>query len=683
MEFKEIYPGIYKSTVGESDSFSPITLFANPKADRLREFNSTALPFSLSEIKCESGEYNTITIPLSKDEKLYGLGLQLKSVEQRGKTRYLRVNSDPVLDNGETHAPVPFYVSSHSYGVLIDTSKIVTIYLGSTVRKDSKNPPICKSSTDDDDWKATMLSDSVEAFSSGCGFDVYIFSGNSMMEVVQKYVLLSGGGAMPPLWALGIWYRCGSKKTSDEILEIADDFDKKDYPLDVIGLEPGWHSRSYPDSFIWHKDRFKDPKSFGDKIHKRGLHLNNWEHGWVSPAAPFYEKLEALSSDHTVWGGLAPDYSLEEVQKIVKDQHRRDHLSCGVDGYKIDECDGSENTNCSWIFPPYAHFPSGRRGEEMRQNYGLFLQHMISDLYKEEGKRTWGLVRASGSTGCNMPFVLYSDLYDHRDYIRALYNSSFTGLLWTPEVRKAVDGEDWARRIESVIFSPLAMINAWGDNTFPWTFKDVEEVVRKYFKIRVKLLPYIYRTYAEFKEYGIPPVRSMEMMYGDITSKLSKEGHKEFDTVACPYGREKTFAFESQYFFGSDMLVAPLFRGEKEREIYIPDGIWYGLETKERIEGGRMITYSSPINIIPVFVKEGTLIPTIEYSNRASKPSEVVNVVQYGNSEGSETMIYDDDGETTNEDHIWIKLKLENGKIEHDRVSKWHFKKFKLVDSIS
>ncbi len=682
MKFNEIYPGIYKGTVGEADSFSPMALFAKSKEGRLREFSISSLPFCLSDIKSESGEYNTITIPLSKSEKLYGLGLQLKSVEQRGKTRYLRVNSDPVQDNGETHAPVPFYVSSMNYGVLIDTSKIVTMYLGSTVRKDSKNSPICKSSTDDDDWKATMLSDCVEATASGCGFDIYIFSGSSMMEVVQKYVLLSGGGSMPPLWALGIWYRCGSRFTSDEVISVADAFDSKDYPLDVIGLEPGWHSMSYPDSFIWHKERFKDPKAFGKEIHKRGLHLNNWEHGWVSTEAPFYKELEALSGDHTVWGGLAPDYSLKAVQDIVKKQHREMHLSCGVDGYKLDECDGSENTNCSWIFPPYAHFPSGRRGEEMRQNYGLLLQHMINDLYNEEGRRTWGLVRASGSTGCNMPFVLYSDLYDHRDYIRALYNSSFSGLLWTPEVRKAKDGEDWARRIESVVFSPTAMINAWGDNTYPWTFEDAKDCVRKYFKLRVKLLPYIYRTFAEFKEYGIPPIRSMELMYGDITSRLAKEGHKEFDTELCPYGREKTFAFESQYFFGSDMLVAPLFAGEREREIFLPDGVWYELETKERIEGGRMITYSSPVDVIPVFVKDGTLIPTMEYSNRAAKPSSVINVVSYGNTEGSETMIYDDDGESTSEDHIWIRLKLKSGKIEHDKDSKWHFKEFRLIESI-
>lgn len=681
MKFSEIYPGIYRGTVGETDSFSPISLFASPKEERLLEFSSPSLPFPLEDIKCESGEYNTVTIPLSSEEKLYGLGLQFKSVEQRGKTRYLRVNSDPSIDNGETHAPVPFYLSSLGYAVLVDTSKIVTMYLGSTVRKDSSNPPLVRSSSDDEDWKATMVSDTVEAVAGGRGFDVYIFSGETMMECVQKYVLLCGGGALPPLWALGIWYRTASTYTDREILSVADEFDKRGYPLDVIGLEPGWQSRNYPDSYLWHPSRFPSPEEFGREIHSRRLHLNNWEHGWVSPEAPFYKRIENLSGDHTVWGGLAPDYSLEEVREIVKAEHRKYHLSAGVDGYKIDECDGSEMTDCSWIFPSFSHFPSGHRGEEMRQNYGLLLQHMIKDLFEEEGRRTWGLVRAGGSAACAMPFVLYSDLYNHRDYIRALYNSSFTGLLWTPEVRKAEDGEDWLKRIASVVFSPLAMINAWSDNTYPWTFSSVSEDVKRYLRLRLRLLPYIYRTYAEFHRDGIPVTRSMELMYGDITTRLERSGDEDFAIRHLPFGREKRFTFEDQYFFGSDILVAPLFKGERKRKIWIPDGIWFGLETGEKIEGGRMIEYTPEENTIPLFVKDGTLIPTLKYTPRATAPSDTVIVVPYGNVEGSTTYIYDDDGETTEENGVWIRLTARDGKIEQDGNSVHHFRRFLLSSS--
>ena len=97
------------------------------------------------------------------------------------------------------------------------------------------------------------------------------------------------------------------------------------------------------------------------------------------------------------------------------------------------------------------------------------------------------------------------------------------------------------------------MINAWSDNTYPWSFGDVSEGVLKYFRLRLRLLPYIYRTYAEFHRDGIPVTRSMELMYGDLTTRLADDGHEEFRTQKLPFGREKTFVFENQYF------LAPIF----------------------------------------------------------------------------------------------------------------------------
>lgn len=171
-------------------------------------------------------------------------------------------------------------------------------------------------------------------------------------------------------------------------------------------------------------------------------------------------------------------------------------------------------------------------------------------------------------------------------------------------------------------------------------------------------------------------------MYGDITTRLADEGDKEFAVRNLPFGREKAYAFEDQYFFGSDMLVAPLFKGEKKRRIWLPEGIWFGFETNEKLEGGRMIEYTPPENIIPVFVKDGTLIPTMEYTPQAASPSDRVVLVSYGNTEGSSTYVYDDDGETTRDSGIWIKLTVRNGKIEKEGSSKWHFKRFSLSSSL-
>src|SRR5437868_13888125 len=66
---------------------------------------------------------------------VYGLGLQFQSFMQRGLKKKLRVNADPVVDSGDSHAPVPFYVTTRGYGVLIDTARYATVYAGNKKRK--------------------------------------------------------------------------------------------------------------------------------------------------------------------------------------------------------------------------------------------------------------------------------------------------------------------------------------------------------------------------------------------------------------------------------------------------------------------------------------------------------------------------------------------------------------------
>src|SRR5207244_4842647 len=114
-----------------------------------------------------------------------------------------------------------------------------------------------------------------------------------------------------------------------------------------------------------------------------------------------------------------------------------------------------------WAFPNLSTFPSGCDGEQMHALFGLRYQHALLEQFNKRNRPTYGLVRSSGALAAPYPFVLYSDLYDHRQFIRGLVTSSFSGLLWCPEVRDAKTPGDLIRRLQSVVFSPLAMINAW------------------------------------------------------------------------------------------------------------------------------------------------------------------------------------------------------------------------------
>ncbi len=80
----------------------------------------------------------------------------------------------------------------------------------------------------------------------------------------------------------------------------------------------------------------------------------------------------------------------------------------------------------------------------------------------------------------SFPYVIYNDYYNHEDFITALINSGFAGVLWTAEVRASKTGEEWLRRFQTVVFSPMAMINAWASGTKPWSYPEVAEQVKTY-----------------------------------------------------------------------------------------------------------------------------------------------------------------------------------------------------------
>jgi alpha-D-xyloside xylohydrolase len=356
-----------------------------------------------------------------------------------------------------------------------------------------------------------------------------------------------------------------------------------------------------------------------------------------------YEPLKPYTGSHTVWLGPVPDYSMAPARAILMDHFEQAHLNLGVSGYKIDESDGYD----VWLWPDVAVFPSGLTGEVMRQTYGLRLQRMILEAYREKNLRTYGLTRASNAGSSAYPFVLYNDYYSHRDFITALINSGFCGLLWTPEVRKSGSAEEWLRRMQSVCFSPMAMINAWADGTKPWSFPEVYESVQAVALLRMRLIPYLYSAFARYHFQGIPPFRAMVL----------EEGFT--DVVDAKAKRE---ALKDQFMVGDSLLVAPLFTGEKERSVVLPKGRWYDFYTGEYAGGGEVIKVAPGLEKIPLFVKDGGIIPLMPavLNTRAMEGPIPLEVRHYGEAAG-DFLLYDDDGETFDYDNgefAWIRLKV-------------------------
>lgn len=674
IKWQRVEPGVWKGNVGTPEAYNLLQVSgSSPYKDGFTRLSEAEIPDIISGIKDTVVSGKTyLSFPLQKNEQLYGLGLNFKTVNQRGRILNLHVDHFNGYDNGRTHAPVPFYVSSLGYGIFINSARYMTVYAGSGIRKDSPNASPAKDRNTDRTWNASPYSDEVSVLIPANGVEIYVFAGPTPMDVVRRYNLLCGGGTLPPRWGLGITQRVHTLYTTEQVEKEIDDFDRHGYPLDFIGLEPGWQSKAYPCSFEWDPSRYPMPEEFISKLLGRGIRLNLWTNPYVSPESKLYEAIYALSGSHTVWGGVVPDLANGKARALLKNKWEKEHVSMGIGGYKIDEVDGYDR----WLWPDVATFPSGIPSEMIRQTYGLWLQRMTNDIYREKNRRTYGLVRASNGGASSFPYVIYNDYYNHRDFITALGNSGFCGILWTPEVRKAQTPEEWLRRFQTVVFSPMAMIDAWSSGLKPWSFPEVNEQIKEYALLRMRMMPYWYTEFARYRFDGIPPFRSMNLEPGFDVQESLKSTLQKSDLEKNPYLEKVTQEVKDQYMAGEYLLVAPLFAGENGRQVVLPEGNWYDFYTGEYVGNGEIIMVTSTLDRIPVYVKDGGIIPMLKHA--ALRTPHIgqtfdLEIRHYGKADGN-YRLYDDDGET---------FDYERGEFSWREITVRHDKKGYLKGSIS
>ncbi|QUL53409.1 DUF5110 domain-containing protein [Paenibacillus tritici] len=667
---QKISNGIWKLSFGEPEFHTPVSLSGlTIKKKELDALECAGTPPINSDriVAALTSRGVRIELPLKQEEHVYGFGLQLHRVDHTGRKKVIRVNSDPIADTGDSHAPVPFYVSTAGYGIYVDTSRYATFYCGTNLKKgesEHKRDVAKEVGTSEIELYGYQVTEGdrtvVIDIPAVSGIELYLLEGPDMGTAVQRYNLFSGGGCLPPAWGLGIWYRAYSAATRDDVMRLAHTFREQKMPVDVFGFEPGWQTRAYSCSFVWDDKRFPQHQEMLEQLYGMNYHVNLWEHLFVHPSSPIYENLKSLSGNYEVWEGLVPDLALPEARQVFAEHHTREFIDQGIAGFKLDECDSSDFVHSNWSFPDVTEFPSGLDGEQMHNSIGTLYQTTLKEAFEGAGRRTLSQVRASGALTSSYPFVLYSDLYDHKVFIRGVVNSGFSGLLWSPEVRQAESGEDLIRRIQTTVFSPMALLNCWRIPNPPWMqtdreknirgeFSDDHEAVlsicRSLFETRMTLIPYLYTAYARYAMEGRPPFRALVMDYPTDPN---------------------TYDIEDAYMMGESLLVAPIITGSSERDVYLPQGMWRCFWTGEQYEGGRSYHFVPGLERIPVFVKDGTLLPLAEpLPYVADDVVFQVSLRPYG-EDARVCRLYEDDGHSFSYQEgnwNWVDLSLQEGGV--------------------
>ncbi|MBR1391464.1 MAG: glycoside hydrolase family 31 protein [Lachnospiraceae bacterium] len=566
--------------------------FATPISDKFIEF----LIAEGHEVPHESAEDYRVQVikRMEGDECFYGLGDKTGVLNKRHYD-YEMWNSD--IPQAHTDAfkalykSVPFLITLRKeavYGIFFD------------------NP--CKSYFD-----LGKEQDGYYLFGADQGnLDYYFIGGTNMAEVIRNYTYLTGRTPLPQLFTLGYHQSRWGYETSAEIRAIADKYRALDIPIDTIHFDI-----DYMDGyrvFTWNERDFGEPGKVIRELEKKGfkvvtiidpgvkkdpdydVYREGIEQGY------FVKMPEGEVYENEVWPGEAvyPDFGNPKVRAWWADKQKY-LVELGVRGVWTDM---NEPASFRGELPEDIVFSDESEASThaaMHNVYGhLMSRATYEGLVRHDGRRPFVITRACYAGTQKYSTMWTGDnqsLWDHlRMAIPQMCNMGLSGLAF---VGTDVGGfgadatpELLSRWVQLGCFSPLFRNHSSKGSTRqePWVFgEETLRINQKYIRLRYRLLPYLYDLFYETGNNGLPIIRPLVL-------------HYEKD--------EECKNLNTEFLFGAQMLIAPVVeQGMNKKLVYLPEGTWYDYDTMEKHTGGQYLIKSAPIDICPVFVKAGSIIP--------------------------------------------------------------------------
>ena len=544
-----------------------------------------------------SGEWS---FAVGDNSSYFGFGERFDRLNH-AHTILKNASRDSADDKGSlTYQPIPFYMSLRGYGLWLDTTSEATF-----------------------DLNVTEASRILVKF-----FDrklrVVLFEGPRFPVILERFTGLVGRQQLPPYWAFAPWKARDYHRNTREVYEDVDRYRELGLPASVLLIDSPW-ATNY-NTYEFNPKQFEDARAMIARVHDRGYKLVLWHTPWINretappyedgfasklapgPAANFAEaerqgyflhRPDGSTYIGQWWKGTGAliDFTNPAAKRWWQGQVSK-VIALGADGFKDDDGEGN--------FFGDVIFNSREDPRIMRNRYAVEYNRAVAEALQERRGSNWVLFQRSGTVGSHMLPLFWAGDNDATfspanglpTVVTAGLNAGMSGIsLWMSDLggynktaRTTGDHVVFARWTEYSAFSPGMEVMS-GMNLGPWDYgEEALRIFRKYSVLHMSLFPYRYAAALESRRRGLPLMRALALMHQD--DRDAREASDE-------------------YYFGPDLLVAPVLSPVTQRSVYLPEGEWVDYWTGRCFTGRQTIAVEAPLDRIPLFLREGTILPKI------------------------------------------------------------------------
>ena len=525
-------------------------------------------PFGLAE-NLKTGQKAAFdSIRLGHNENFYGLGEKFTDINKRGQEVLCWQVDALGTSTQKSYKNIPFFMSSNNYGIFMNTTYKSKYRLGDYFQK------------------------AYQIETAEGELDYYFIYGPKFKDILSNYTDLTGKTPLPPKWSFGLWMSRNSYRTQSEMIETAEKLREENYPCDVLHLDADWFEEELRCDFEFAEDDFPEPKKLVDRLKELGFQMSIWQLPYIHQSTSIYEEAKEKGyfeqgADPANMDGII-DISNPEAKKWYEEK-LQNLLELGIDAIKVDFGEGIEVDAC---YEKYT-------GKEFHNLYPLLYNQMVYELTQRVHGEDNGIIWARSAYAGSQRYPVHwagdtdSDFPAMASTLKGGLSFGLSGFpFWSHDIGgyfMTPNDDCYIRWMQLGMFSSHARFHGTSPRE-PWHFGEKAiEVYKKFAEIRYKLIPYIYSEAYHSTQKSIPLMRPLVLAY---------EEDPNVENI------------DDQYLFGSNILAAPILTENNTRRIYLPAGEWLDFWTKEKYQGQQWIEYTSDLDEMPLFIKNGSIIPT-------------------------------------------------------------------------